>query len=148
MSDKPERISLSTTGPHPLRGYPVPPTAAVEPPADDEDTGVTLSDAQREEIKEQALAALRTCYDPELPVNIVELGLIYYLEVMANGVVKVDMTLTAPNCPAAGSLPAEVRSKIKSVPGVFDARVRLVWDPPWTQDRMSEAARLDLGLFG
>jgi len=58
------------------------------------------------------------------------------------------MTLTAPNCPAAGSLPGEVRSKIKSIPGVFDARVRLVWDPPWTQDRMSEATRLDLGLFG
>ena len=153
MSDKPERISLPTTGPHPLRGYPAPPGAAAEDPqagtpADDGDTGATLSDAQREEIKEQALAALRTCCDPELPVNIVELGLIYHLEVVANGVVKVDMTLTAPNCPAAGSLPAEVRSKIKSIPGVFDARVRLVWDPPWTQDRMSEAARLDLGLFG
>jgi FeS assembly SUF system protein len=112
------------------------------------DTGVTLTDGQREQIQERALAALRTCYDPELPVNIVELGLIYGLEVTADGVVKVDMTLTAPNCPAAGSLPAEVRSKIKAIPDVVDARVRLVWDPPWTQDRLSEAARLELGLFG
>jgi FeS assembly SUF system protein len=146
MSDKPERISLTTTGP--ASGSP--PAAPPQEPAVDEttETGVHLTEGQQEEIKEQAVAALRTCFDPELPVNIVELGLLYYLEVLPNGVVKIDMTLTAPNCPAAGSLPAEVRSKVKAIPGVVDARVRVVWDPPWTQERMSDAARLELGLFG
>jgi FeS assembly SUF system protein len=139
------RISLPTVGPSVPS---LPPVGAEEPPAEEKDTGAALTDGQREEIGERAVAALRTCYDPELPVNIVELGLIYGLEVAANGVVKVDMTLTAPNCPAAGSLPTEVRSKIKAIPGVVDARVRIVWEPPWTQERMSEAARLELGLFG
>jgi FeS assembly SUF system protein len=144
MADERKRIALPTAG-----GEPAPPPPPQEPPIDETaDTGVTLTEGQQEEIKEKVLAVLRTCYDPELPVNIVELGLIYYLEVLPNGVVKLDMTLTAPNCPVAGSLPAEIRSKIKSVPGVVDARVRVVWDPPWTKDRMSEAAQLELGLFG
>src|SRR5262245_41529405 len=129
MSDKPQRISLPTTG-----EASAPPPAMAEPPVEMKDTGVTLTEAQQEEIRKQALAALRTCYDPELPVNIVELGLIYALEVLPSGVVTVDMTLTAPNCPVAESLPAEVRSKLMAIPGVADARVRLVWDPPWTKD--------------
>jgi FeS assembly SUF system protein len=152
MSDKPDRVSLPTLGEvfaqipadDLLRGCP-----AVESPLNDTTvTGVVLTEEQREQIEEQALAVLRTCYDPELPVNLVELGLIYRLEVLANGVLSIDMTLTAPNCPVAGSLPAEVRSKLKSIKGVADARVRLVWEPPWTRDRMSDAARLELGLFG
>jgi FeS assembly SUF system protein len=144
MSDKPERLSLSTLGPPSVP----PPAVAAPEPDETTDTGVTLTEGEREEIKERAVAALRTCYDPELPVNIVELGLVYFLDVLPNGVVTIDMTLTAPTCPVAESLPAEVRAKVKAIPGVADARVRVVWDPPWSQDRLSDAARLELGLFG
>jgi FeS assembly SUF system protein len=141
MSDK-FRVSLPTVDEAPR---PVPPA---EPPAEIVDTGVVLGEQERERIKEQAFVALRTCYDPELPVNIIDLGLIYRLDVLTNGVVEVDMTLTAPNCPAAGSLPVDVRTKIQAVPGVAAARVRIVWNPPWSKDRMSDEAKLELGLFG
>ncbi len=102
-------------------------------------------------IKAQALEAqviemLRTCYDPEIPVDIYELGLIYDGAVSAAGVVNIRMTLTSPACPVAGSLPPEVESKVKSVDAVTDATVEVVWDPPWTPERMSEAARLQLNL--
>jgi FeS assembly SUF system protein len=90
--------------------------------------------------------ALRTVYDPEIPVNIYELGLIYQLDVTNTGVVEIKMTLTAPNCPAAGMMPAEVEGKVSAVDGVTSANVELVWDPPWDTSRMSEAARLELGL--
>jgi len=98
-------------------------------------------------IEAQVIEALRTCYDPEIPVNIYELGLIYEIKVEPSGAVGIRMTLTSPNCPAAGSLPAEVRDKVQGVPGVADAKVDVVWDPPWDPSRMSEAARLELGLF-
>src|SRR5215471_3142307 len=135
MSDKPDRVTLPTFG----EISPEVPALApeVSAPAETMDTGMILTEEQREQIKEQALGVLRTCYDPELPVNIVELGLIYRLGVLVNGIVTVDMTLTAPNCPVAGSLPGEVRTKLKSIPKVADARVRVVWDPPWTKERMS-----------
>ena len=90
---------------------------------------------------------LRTVYDPEIPVNIQELGLVYDLDVSGDGVVTVKMTLTAPNCPAADAIPGEVETKLRSVEGVRDAKVELVWDPPWDKTRMSEAARLALGLM-
>jgi FeS assembly SUF system protein len=90
---------------------------------------------------------LRTVYDPEIPVNIYELGLVYDLDVSADGVVTVKMTLTAPNCPAADAIPGEVETKLRSVEGVRDAKVELVWDPPWDKTRMSEAAQLALGLM-
>lgn len=90
---------------------------------------------------------LRTVYDPEIPVNIYELGLVYDLDVSGDGVVTVKMTLTAPNCPAADAIPGEVEMKLRSVEGVRDAKVELVWDPPWDKLRMSEAARLALGLM-
>ncbi len=90
---------------------------------------------------------IKTCYDPEIPVNIYELGLIYQIRVKAHGAVHVTMTLTAPNCPAAQSLPAEVKDKVESLPGVSEAEVEVVWDPPWTIERMSEAAKLQLGFF-
>ncbi|MEE9129054.1 MAG: SUF system Fe-S cluster assembly protein [Phycisphaerales bacterium] len=90
---------------------------------------------------------LRTIFDPELPVNIYDLGLIYGVEVDAAGVVTIQMTLTTPACPVAETLPPEVEAKVKSVDGVSDAHVELVWEPPWTPDRMSDAAKLDAGLF-
>jgi FeS assembly SUF system protein len=98
-------------------------------------------------LEEQVVAALKTVRDPELPVNLVDLGLIYELEVTRGGSVYVEMTLTAPSCPVAGSLPGEVERAIRAVPGVDDVRVKLVWTPPWTQERMSEEARLELGLL-
>jgi FeS assembly SUF system protein len=98
-------------------------------------------------LEAQVLEALKTVRDPELPVNLVDLGLIYDLVVGADGKVYVEMTLTAPSCPVAGSLPGEVANAIRTVPGVTDVRVNLVWTPPWHQDLMSEEARLELGLL-
>jgi FeS assembly SUF system protein len=98
-------------------------------------------------LEAQVLEALKTVRDPELPVNLVDLGLIYELVVQRDGTVYVEMTLTAPSCPVAGSLPGEVERAIRTVPGVTDARVKLVWTPPWTKDRMSEEAKLELGLL-
>ncbi len=97
-------------------------------------------------LKDQIVAALRKVYDPEMPVNIYELGLIYGLDVDAEGRAAIRMTLTAPNCPVAGTLPAEVKRAARGVPGVTEVRLELVFDPPWSKERMSEAARLALGL--
>ncbi len=90
---------------------------------------------------------MRDIYDPEIPVNIYELGLIYDVKVETSGKVYVQMTLTAPGCPSALSLPGEVEDKIRGVPGVKDVKVEVVWDPPWDPSKMSEAARLQLGMF-
>jgi FeS assembly SUF system protein len=100
-----------------------------------------------DEIEAGIVAALKTVFDPEIPVNIYELGLIYDLNVEAGGQVQVKMTLTSPACPVAGSLPGEVKSKVESVPGVAAADVEVVWDPVWNPSMMSEAARLELGMF-
>lgn len=97
-------------------------------------------------MKDKIIAALRTVYDPEMPVNIWELGLIYNVEVNDAGQARVRMTLTAPNCPVAESLPAEVERKLRGVPGVTDVKLELVFDPPWDKSRMSLAAKLSLGL--
>jgi FeS assembly SUF system protein len=99
------------------------------------------------ELRPLVLDALATIYDPEIPVNIRELGLIYDVLVDKDGHVGVRMTLTAPACPAAQSLPVEVRDKARAVPGVTSAKVEIVWEPPWDKDRMSEAAKLQLGLW-
>jgi len=93
------------------------------------------------------LEALKTVQDPEIPVNLVELGLIYELIVRQGGIVYVEMTLTTPACPVAQSMPGEVEAAVAAVPGVNDVRVKLVWTPPWDRDRMSEEARLELGLM-
>ena len=90
---------------------------------------------------------LKTIYDPELPVSIYDLGLIYSVNVDADGVAVIEMTLTTPACPVAETLPPEVKQKVETLDGVTEARVDLVWDPPWTPDRMSDAAKLDAGLF-
>jgi len=100
-----------------------------------------------DELKERVIAALRTIYDPEIPVNIYDLGLVYALEVSDAGVVNIRMTLTAPGCPVAQTFPGTVEQTVASVPGVSEARVELVWDPPWTRERMSEAAQLELGML-
>lgn len=98
-------------------------------------------------ITEKVIDVLRTVFDPEIPVDIYELGLIYDISVDAENRVFVKMTLTAPGCPVAGTLPPEVERKIEMIPEVKSATVELVWDPPWTKDRMSEAALLELGLL-
>jgi FeS assembly SUF system protein len=98
-------------------------------------------------IHRGVIEALRSCYDPEIPVDIYELGLIYGVTVAPDGAVQVRMTLTAPNCPAAQELPAAVERAVRSVPGVTDARVEIVFDPPWDSCKMSDAARLKLGLL-
>ncbi len=104
-------------------------------------------DAKTAELQPLVMDALRTVFDPEIPVNITELGLIYDVLVDADARVGIRMTLTAPACPAAQSLPVEVRQKAAAVPGVSEARVEVVWEPAWTKDRMSDAAKLQLGLF-
>jgi FeS assembly SUF system protein len=98
-------------------------------------------------IEREVVAALRTCFDPEIPVDIYELGLIYDVSVGADGAVGIRMTLTSPGCPAAQELPAEVERTVRAVPGVTDARVEVVFDPPWDSCKMSDAARLQLGLL-
>jgi FeS assembly SUF system protein len=97
-------------------------------------------------LRDQAIAALRKVYDPEMPVNVYELGLIYDLSVDAAGCASVRMTLTAPNCPVAGTLPGEVERAVRSVPGITDVKLELTFDPPWSKARMSEAAKLALGI--
>jgi FeS assembly SUF system protein len=98
-------------------------------------------------IESEVLDALRTCYDPEIPVNVYELGLIYEVAVNDAGSVSIKMTLTSPHCPAVQSLPAEIESKVKAISGVTDVKIDLVWDPPWDPSKMSEAARLQLGMM-
>jgi FeS assembly SUF system protein len=97
-------------------------------------------------LKEQVVAAMRKVFDPEMPVNIYELGLIYGVDVSDQGHVDIRMTLTAPNCPVAGTLPGDVERAVRAVPGVTGVKLELTFDPPWTKDRMSEAAKLALGL--
>jgi FeS assembly SUF system protein len=126
MSREGQRLSL------PLEGDK--PAAAPDLPAD-------------APLEERVAAAIRTCYDPEIPVNVYDLGLIYELKVDAAGAVRIRMTLTTPACPVAGALPADVKAKVLAVPGVTSADVELVWDPPWDKSRMSEAAQLQLGIF-
>lgn len=99
------------------------------------------------EVRPRIIEAMRSIFDPEIPVNIYELGLIYDVFVDREGVAGVRMTLTAPACPAAQTLPVEVRDKARAVEGVTDARVQIVWDPPWTRERMSDVAKLELGMM-
>ncbi len=114
--------------------------------ADGMNTSESVPDSEAT-LRERVEAVLHTIHDPEIPVNIYELGLIYDLTVSDTGVVDIKMTLTAPSCPAAGMMPAEVEAKVGAVDGVTSASVELVWDPPWDKSRMSEAARLELGLM-
>ena len=97
-------------------------------------------------LKEKVITEIKKIYDPEIPVNIYELGLIYKIEVSEDQKVNIDMTLTTPNCPVADSLPKLVKNNILKIDGVLDVEVKLVWDPPWSKDKMSEAAKLELNL--
>ena len=99
------------------------------------------------DVENAIVEALKSIYDPEIPVNIYELGLIYDVDLQENGAVHIKMTLTSPACPVAGSLPPEVEIKVQSVPGVTSAEIEVVWDPVWNPSMMSEAARLQLGMF-
>lgn len=109
--------------------------------------GAELSAEQIEALRPRIIDAIRTVYDPEIPVNIYELGLIYDLDIDAKGNVAIRMTLTAPGCPVAGTMPQMVRDAVARVEGLNDIDVDLVWDPPWDKSRMSEAAQLELGMY-
>ncbi len=115
-------------------------------------TAVAVAEPEPEESPENAILreyiidVIKSCYDPEIPVNVYDLGLIYRIGIKPEGQIEVDMTLTAPGCPAAGILPGEVETKVRSVPGVNAVKLNLVWEPPWEQSKMSQAARLQLGI--
>jgi FeS assembly SUF system protein len=123
---------------------PTPPAPSLPetPPAPAAD----LTPEQIRALEEEIVKVLCTCFDPEIPVNVYELGLIYDIAIEPTGSVGLRMTLTSPACPVAGSLPGEVEAKVRRVPGVTAVKVDLVWDPPWTPSRMSEAAKLQLGM--
>lgn len=114
------------------------PNAAAPPP---------LSEEELDAFTAKLIAALKTVYDPEIPVDIYELGLIYKVDVADNKDVDVDMTLTAPGCPVAGEMPVMVQNALETVEGIGKVTVNMVFDPPWTPERMSEAARLELNMF-
>jgi FeS assembly SUF system protein len=132
-----------------MKNFPMTP----EPPPDaspengNELAGLVADPAKTGELRPAIHAALKKVYDPEIPVDILELGLIYDVFVTADGVAGIKMTLTAPACPAAQVLPGQVTEAAKSVPGVSDAKVEVVWEPGWTKDRMSDAAKLQLGMW-
>ena len=105
------------------------------------------STINEKEIETKAMEQLQTIFDPEIPVNIYELGLVYEIHVDKDGTLTITMTLTSPNCPVAESLPMEVESKMKTIAGVANAKVNIVWEPPWTPELMSEAAKLELGML-
>ena len=131
VRDYPARVKCATLAWHTLK-------SALNNADETRDYRMTLND--------KVVAALKRVYDPEMPVNIYDLGLIYGLEVDAAGLVSIRMTLTAPNCPVAGSLPASVEQAARAVSGVNDVKVELTFEPPWSKERMSEAARLALGI--
>ena len=114
---------------------------------DAQQQSVVVERMDPEELREPIVAALRTVFDPEIPVNIYDLGLIYRIGIAGNGDVDIDMTLTAPACPVAGMMPGMVEDAVREVDGVGEVRVELVWEPPWTQDKMSEEALLQLGMM-
>ena len=118
-------------------GSPTPAPAASSP----------IDDIERRMLEAQVVEILRTVFDPEIPVNIYELGMIYKISVRPPGSVTVEMTLTSPMCPVAGSLPGEVQAKIQGIPAVTSAKVELVWEPPWNPSLMSEGAKLQLGMM-
>jgi FeS assembly SUF system protein len=107
----------------------------------------TEEKVDKAELNNSIVEVLKGCYDPEIPVNIYVLGLIYTINITDDGKVDIEMTLTSPACPVAGSLPPEVENKVKAIPGVKECVVRVIWDPPWSMDMMSEEAKLQLNLY-
>ena len=120
---------------------------AAESGGTDSSNQLDTDSGERSSIETEIVNALKEVYDPEIPVNIYDLGLIYRVDLQADGFVELDMTLTTPGCPVAETFPGIVANAVRSVAGVSDVNVDIVWDPPWTQDRMSEAALLQLGLL-
>ena len=102
---------------------------------------------QLRELEYTIIATIKTIFDPEIPVDIYELGLIYEVKIKKDGIIDIEMTLTSPNCPEAETLPANVKSKVESIDGVSETNVNIVFDPPWTKDMMSEEAQLELGFL-
>lgn len=143
MPDEPRNLPvLNNSGKlDELRAQPAAPAPA-RPAEPDE----ALSPRQQQ-LRDNVIAALQAIFDPEIPVNIYDLGLIYSIDITEAGEASVKMTLTAPGCPVAATFPGEVQRKIAAVEGITRATVELVWDPPWTRDRMSESAMLELGLI-
>lgn len=107
----------------------------------------TLFEIKNPAFKEEIIKVLKSCYDPEIPVDIYELGLIYEIREYENNKINIKMTLTSPACPVAGTLPPDVEAKIKSIPGVIESKVEVVWEPTWTQEMMSEVAKVELGYM-
>lgn len=119
----------------------------VDIPAQKPVSGQAVNYPDDASLEQKVIAAIRTIYDPEIHVNVYDLGLIYHISINDDAEVEIDMTLTAPACPVAEILPAQVVAIVKTIPGINDAKIKLVWDPPWHQGCLSEAARLDLGLL-
>ncbi|HNP78860.1 MAG: SUF system Fe-S cluster assembly protein [Cyclobacteriaceae bacterium] len=107
----------------------------------------TSSNGEVPNLRDQILAALKTVYDPEIPVDIYELGLIYEINIYPLNNVHILMTLTSPSCPSAEAIPSEVEQRVKEIPGINDVKVEITWDPPYSQEMMSEAAKLELGFL-
>ena len=124
----------------------VPPAESAGPDAP-KPAGSALPEAEIARLTDEIVAGLKTVYDPEIPADIYELGLIYKIDISDNRAVTIDMTLTAPNCPAAQELPIMVENAVLSVPGVGEAKVNIVWDPPWDPSRMSDEARTVLNMW-
>ena len=108
---------------------------------------ISINDESVKEVEDKIIAALKEIYDPEIPVDIFELGLIYEVKIQEDGFVDIDMTLTSPNCPVAESLPLDVKNKVETVAEVTECKVTIVFDPPWEKEMMSEEAQLELGFL-
>lgn len=119
----------------------------IPPPGDDAGLVAPERDDAEEQLLADVVKALKTVYDPEIPADIYELGLIYRVDIEAAGIVEIDMTLTAPGCPVAGEMPVWVKNAVNAVPGVSDVKVNMVFDPPWDQSRMSDEARMALDMW-
>ena len=143
----PDASAASASPPHQDPPRPILPSEPPAPPPAVAHDPIEPDPLKTLELKPKLIEALSTVYDPEIPVNIYELGLIYDVDVNADGLVGIRMTLTSPACPAAQSLPGEVKAKAKAVPGVSDAWVDVVWEPQWDMNKMSDAAKLQLGLL-
>jgi FeS assembly SUF system protein len=143
---------LGTSRLNPEQADPAPeqPVASASPPSAPAPPSTPLAEPltweQIEDLRQRIIAALCTCFDPEIPVNIYELGLIYDITIAPTGAIALHMTLTSPACPVAGTLPPEVQRKMEALAGVTSAKVDVVWEPPWDKSRMSEAAKLQLGI--
>jgi FeS assembly SUF system protein len=146
MHPKITDLGMSRLNPEAAEPKPAEPNAPAGAPPPEPAPAADLTPEQVKDLEQEIVKVLCTCFDPEVPVNIYEMGLIYDLAIEPSGAVGIRMTLTSPACPVAGSLPGEVEAKVRRVPGVRSVKLDLVWDPPWDPSRMSEAAKLQLGM--